>query len=297
MGNIVSATTPFAHVRREGSDLVGYITQPWFRYLVSSGPEGNGGTGQLLHGNSSGAPTWGPVDLAHDVTGELPFANGGLGGIPGVSGGVLAFTGASMIASSPMLTHNAIVFGGGAGATPSTPLALGGAGQVLHANPSGTPTWAAVRLDNLAGEVTGILPITNGGTGTTLATGVGNVVLQSNATLFSPALQFASFTLPMTLTGTSTGSVFNATDPRVVSVGALQTLIIPQDYTFFFIAHDKTSGGCSIGTMDRSGVSMVLSGISGVTFTRAAASGLQAQVTSGATPRSISIFAFGIGPI
>jgi hypothetical protein len=34
-----------------------------------------GTTTEVLHGNAAGVPTWGPVDLAADVTGDLPVTN------------------------------------------------------------------------------------------------------------------------------------------------------------------------------------------------------------------------------
>jgi hypothetical protein len=60
------------------------------------------------------------VNLASDVTGTLPVANGGTGLTSGTSGGVLAFTAAGTIASSTALAANALVVGGGAGAAPSS---------------------------------------------------------------------------------------------------------------------------------------------------------------------------------
>ncbi len=38
-----------------------------------------GTTTQVLHGNASGSPTWGAINLATDVTGTLPATNGGTG--------------------------------------------------------------------------------------------------------------------------------------------------------------------------------------------------------------------------
>lgn len=55
----------------------GYPGRPEFRALelASEDFEGQGGLGQVLHGNEYGAPTWGPVDLATDVDGVLGFDN------------------------------------------------------------------------------------------------------------------------------------------------------------------------------------------------------------------------------
>src|SRR3989304_478033 len=49
----------------------------------------------------------------------IQFAYGGTGLSSGTSGGVLGFTGSTTIASSALLTLNALLLGGGAGATPS----------------------------------------------------------------------------------------------------------------------------------------------------------------------------------
>ena len=62
----------------------------------------------------------GSVNLATQVSGTLPVANGGTGITSGTSGGVLAFTATGTIASSSALAANALVVGGGAGVAPST---------------------------------------------------------------------------------------------------------------------------------------------------------------------------------
>jgi hypothetical protein len=124
---------------------------------------GLGTTTQVLHGNAAGEPTWAAVSLTADITGTLAVGNGGTGLISGTSGGILGFTGTTTIASSALLTNDAIVVGGGAGATPNTIAAgLGTTTTVLHGNAAGEPTWAAV---SLTADVSGTLPIGSGGTG------------------------------------------------------------------------------------------------------------------------------------
>lgn len=63
------------------------------------------------------------------------------------------------------------------------------AGKVLRANGSGTSVWGAV---DLTADVTGALPVVNGGTGGTTSTGTGAVVLASSPTIVTPTV--ASFT-------------------------------------------------------------------------------------------------------
>lgn len=113
--------------------------------------------GRPLLSGSSAAPTWAAFSLPASVT----------------SGGVAFFDSTSSMASSPALAASRIVFGGGAGVAPATGLALGTTTQVLHGNAAGLPTWAAVSLTT---DVSGQLPIANGGcNGTTTTTCFNNV--------------------------------------------------------------------------------------------------------------------------
>lgn len=59
------------------------------------------------------------TDLATQVFGLLPVANGGTHLASGTSGGILCYTGTSTIASSVAEAVNAIMIGGGAGACPT----------------------------------------------------------------------------------------------------------------------------------------------------------------------------------
>lgn len=74
----------------------------------------------LISGGVGVAPSYGKIGLTTHVSGTLPVANGGTGLTSGTSGGVLAFTATGTIASSGVLTANALVIGGGAGVAPST---------------------------------------------------------------------------------------------------------------------------------------------------------------------------------
>jgi hypothetical protein len=75
-----------------------------------------------------------------------------------------------------MTTAGDIIYGGASGA--GTRLAAGTTTQVLHGGT--TPSWAAV---SLTADVSGTLPVANGGTGVTSSTGTGSVVLSASPTL------------------------------------------------------------------------------------------------------------------
>lgn len=176
----------------------------WEAWLINLGanvkPVGPaGGTAvQTLHG---AGPSWSLVKLTTDVVGTLPVANGGTALTSGVSGGVLGFTAAGVVASSTLLGANELVLGGGVGVLPSTPLGLGSAHVVLHGDATGAPTWSAVDLSadvtgslptaslsgtiSLITQVSGALPVANGGTGTnasgaTAANNIGALAIASN---------------------------------------------------------------------------------------------------------------------
>ena len=87
--------------------------------------------------------------------------------VAGTSGGIPYFSSGTAWASSGVLTANRIVLGGGAGAAPTVLGSLGTTTTVLHGNAAGAPTFGAV---SLTADVSGTLPIANGGTGTTSTT-------------------------------------------------------------------------------------------------------------------------------
>lgn len=114
------------------------------------------------------------------VTGSPVTTSGTLAvAASGTSGGIPYFNSSTTMASSGALGANQLVLGGGAGTTPATLGSLGTTTTVLHGNAAGAPTFGAV---SLTADVTGTLPVANGGTGVTSSTGTGSVVLSASPT-------------------------------------------------------------------------------------------------------------------
>lgn len=280
MADIPSTNVALVNVVREGDRWRGYIETPWFRYFISGAPEGSGTTNTVLHGNPSGAGTWSPVDLAADVTGTLPFTNGGTGLTVGPTGGVVTF-------SSP---------------TTLAPTAAGLSNQVLHGG--AVPFFQRV---DLTSDIQNVLSILNGGTGSSFGTGTGIPVFDTNPSLTNPSIFggtifSAVFNLVQVVgqllwqAGSAGLSQIGGSNSNVVSATAVATTLVSEDAAMIFIVKDRTSNGMSIGLMDAAGVVMVTSGVTNVTFSRLAATGLQATVTGGANPRTLSTFAIQMGP-
>lgn len=81
---------------------------------------------------------------AGNVTGTVAVANGGTGLTSGTSGGVLYYSAAGTLASSAALSANAIVLGGGAGATPATTTTGTGVVTALGNNANATGGFATI---------------------------------------------------------------------------------------------------------------------------------------------------------
>ena len=125
--NIQFPQTPFV-------DTNGYVSIAWRQWLLN--------------------PQFVSINLGSTVA----VSSGGTGIDSGTSGGILAFTGPSTIASTVLLPLHALIVGGGAGGAPS-PLGVGADGQVLLGNTSAAPAWGTVSGD---GSITalGVLTVT-----------------------------------------------------------------------------------------------------------------------------------------
>ncbi|MBK7625730.1 MAG: hypothetical protein IPJ16_00755 [Bacteroidales bacterium] len=111
-----------------------------------------------------------PLFSGLNLTNALTVPNGGTGLQSGISGGIPYFSSTTTMASSPLLTANGVVIGGGIGGAPVT-IGVGAANTVLRGTGTAPAFGQIVNDDitngtiNLTSKVTGTLPVLNGGTG------------------------------------------------------------------------------------------------------------------------------------
>jgi hypothetical protein len=221
----------------------------------------------LLHGNASGAPTWSAVSLTADISGTLPVANGGTNITSyGIGDLIYASTTGVLSKLADVATGNALI-SGGVGVAPlygkigltthvsgTLPVGNGGTGQasnltqygvvygstttamatsaagtttqVLHGNAAGAPTFGAV---SLTADVSGTLPVGNGGTGVTTSTGTVSVVLSNSPALTGQASFADGSAAEPSITHTgdlNAGLFFPAADTVAVSTAGTERMRI-----------------------------------------------------------------------
>lgn len=100
----------------------------------------------------------------------------------------------------------------------STPVAS----TVLRGTGTGTSAWGQA---NLTTDVTGTLPVANGGTGVTSKTGTGNAVLSNSPTLSAPTMTSATLTGGTITTPTISNPTISS--PSLTGYAAVLALIYP----------------------------------------------------------------------
>jgi hypothetical protein len=131
---------------------------------ISGGSGGGGGSGTVTSISAATGITLTPNPIT--ATGTVGLT------IPVVisSGGTNSVT--ALSGSSIMISNGTSIIQGSAGTTTT----------VLHGNASGSPTYSAV---SLTADVSGILPVANGGSGTSTAFTQGSVVFAGTSGVFS----------------------------------------------------------------------------------------------------------------
>lgn len=150
-----------------------------------STPVGLGTATTVLHGNATGAPSWGAVSLTTDVSGTLQAAQApAYSGDASSSAGSLTLTLATVASAG---TNTKVTYNAKGLVTSGTPAVLassdfanqGTATTVLHGNAAGNPSWGAVSLTtDVSGTLqasqfpalTGDVTTSGGSLATTLAT-------------------------------------------------------------------------------------------------------------------------------
>lgn len=187
-----------------------------------------------------------PASSVFAATGSPVTSSGTLGfTITGVSGGIPYFDTTSTLHTSSILVANQILVGGGAGSQPTGIGSLGTATTVLHGNASGGPTFGAVSLTT---DVSGVLPVANGGTNLS-STGAAGTVLRSNGTAPSYAYpvvnpQTATYSATLnddTITGATNGGAFSITLPTAVGHTGKTYKIVKSDTSANLLTVTTTS--------------------------------------------------------
>lgn len=220
--------------------------------------------------------------------------------VAGTSGGVPYFSSATTWASSGVLTNHAVVLGGGAAAAPYT-ISVGASNTylkgstgadpafsaitlasadfanqgttvtVLHGNGSGNPSFSPVRL---TADVSGILPLANGGTGTdgtfnsftTTRTGwvdVGSPTVTARYTIAGHVCFFEIKVVPATTTATTAGTSYCSLPVAAAAASITGDASMTDLTTFISVGNcviDKTNSRVYVPTQGATADSVVLAG-------------------------------------
>lgn len=180
------------------------------------------------------------------LTGTIPVTQGGTGLTTLTAHGVLVGEGTSNVALVGPGALGTILIGGGASADPSF-LAAGSAHQTLHANGASSPTWSLLALTT---DVSGMLPVANGGTGAStltqynilagngtgaidvIAPGTSGYVLTSNGASAFPTFQAGGGASPITWAGDLAGSSNSTQEVSALTAYGGSTISVKAYLTF-----------------------------------------------------------------
>ncbi len=209
-----------------------------FLIFDTSGIASTDKTWTVLNFSGTIRPSTGAITAGHYVTTD---ANGLLidGGAPGAGGTVTSITISAplsttqapittsatlscptCVTSAAALTANRLVLGGGSQAS-SVLGSLGTTTTILHGNAAGAPSFAAVAL---AADVSGTLPVANGGTGTA-STLVG--LMRGSATAMTGAELSGDVTTSGSNVTTIAANAVTAAKSAVVLTRRTCTIVVP----------------------------------------------------------------------
>jgi hypothetical protein len=235
LAGVLNQTSGSPHLQHNllGGLQGGIAGPPTEYYHLTSAQHGlftSGTVHQVLHGDPT-LPTWSSLSLTADVSGVLPIANGGTNSSTALSG------------SSIAISNGTAIVQGAAGTTTT----------VLHGNASGAPTYSAV---SLTADITGTLPVGNGGTGSSTAPSSGQLPIgNAGGTAYAPQSMSGDATISnagaLTLAtvataGTNTKITFNV---KGLVTSATAATLASSDYanqgTTVTVLHGNAAGNPS----------------------------------------------------
>jgi hypothetical protein len=185
-----------------------------------------GTTTTVLHGNASGAPTFGAVNLASDVTGQLPISGVGSAGLSGSSpitisaagaiacstcltstsglalpatvsgtvnsGGIPYFNSTTQMSSSAALGSTQVVLGGGAGTAPNSSAGFTYSAGNIGCGIAGTNSCVHTGSGSTSGTATITWPAVAGTSTNQIA--FSNVIGTANGQAANPSYSFTGST-------------------------------------------------------------------------------------------------------
>jgi trimeric autotransporter adhesin len=185
-----------------------------------------GTTTTVLHGNSSGAPTFGAVALGSDVSGTLPLGNGGTGLNSFTAGDLVYFASGTSFTKLGIGTNGQVLTS--SGTAPQWTTAVASGVTSFQTSMAGlTPSSATTGSVTLAGT----LGPANGGTGVA-NNALSTLTISGNYATTLTVSATTSITLPTsgtlaTLTGTETLTNKTLTTPVISSISNSGTLTLP----------------------------------------------------------------------
>jgi hypothetical protein len=276
-------------------DIVGTATQGVFN-TVSTTVNAFGAATTLNLGAATGTATVSNTTLAAKaITASTTLAVTGTSTLTGAVTATAGVTG-PITSSSVTITGGSIsgitdlaVADGGTGASTAAgglnnllPSQTGNANKYLQTDGTNA-SWDAVSLSTA--DITGTLPVANGGTGVTSSTGTGNVVLSNSPTLLTPALGTPSALVGTNITGTASGlTAGNVTTNAnltgaVTSVGNATSLGSFSSANLLAALTDETGTGSAVFATSPTLVTPILGTPTSATLTNATGLPLSTGVT------------------